>query len=190
MVFGLEETAVTPSFSQGLAFRQALLQGLPVWGTNARWALSDPKHRVAFSPVIWGAPCLVLHTPLNPLEARLLKAMCAVLLPEKGYGVEPELEIPCLSLSHQVRHDALVAQLHFWKPKALWLVGEKVAQFFLKTRETLAQLRAKQPLSVLLGKQLPLSVIVTEHPRDIADDIVAKRRIYQDLLRLKAQTAK
>jgi uracil-DNA glycosylase len=116
--------------------------------------------------------------------------MCAVLLPEKGYGAEPDVEIPRLLLSHQVKNDALVQQLHFWKPAALWLVGEKVAQFFLKTTETLAQLRAKQPLSVLLGQKLPLRVIVTEHPRDIADDIAAKRRIYQDLLRLKAQIEK
>jgi hypothetical protein len=171
-------------------FQRSLLQNLPVWGTHARWAFSDPKHRVAFSPVVWGAPCLVLHTALNPLEARLLKAMCAVLLPEKGYGVEPDLEIPCLSLSHQIKHDALIQHIHFWKPASLWLVGEKVAQFFLKTTETIKQLRAKQPLSVLLGKQLPLWVIVTEHPRDVVDDIAAKRRIYQDLLRLKAQIAK
>jgi hypothetical protein len=171
-------------------FQRALLQNLSVWGAHARWVLSDPKHRVSFSPVVWGAPCLVLHTALNPLEARLLKAMCAVLLPERGYGVEPDAEIPCLSLSHQVRHDVLVQQIHFWKPAALWLVGEKVAQFFLKTTETMAQLRAKQPLSVMLGQQLPLWVIVTEHPRDVTDDIAAKRRIYQDLLRLKARIAK
>jgi hypothetical protein len=186
MVLGLEETALM----RQRYFQRALLQDLPVWGTHSRWALFDPKYRVAFSPIVWGASCLVLHTALNPLEARLLKAMCAVLLPEKGYGVEPDVEIPCLSLSHQVRHDALVQQIHFWKPAALWLVGEKVAQFFLKTTETMAQLRAKQPLSVLLSQQLPLWVIVTEHPRDVADDIAAKRRIYQDLLRLKGQIEK
>jgi hypothetical protein len=182
----LEKTTLKQSYRQSTAFKKALLGDLPVFGTNARWALSDPKQRVSCAPVVWGAPCLVLHTALNPLEARLLRAMCAVLLPEKGYGVEPDPEIPCLLLSHQVQHETLVQHMLFWKPAALWLVGEKVAQFFLKTRESLAQLRAKQPLPVLLGNQLPLSVIATEHPRDISDDIVAKRRIYQDLLRLKA----
>jgi len=175
MVLGLEETAAR-------ILKSALLSSLPVWGLNPRFALSEPKTRVASLPVVWGAPSLVLHTPLNPVETKLLQAMCAVI------KSDPEADdIPCLTLSQQVLRETLVKHICFWRPASVWLVGERVARFFLRTDETIAKLRAKQPLSVKIGYLPPLPVIVTEHPRDITDDIVTKRRIYQDLLKLKAK---
>lgn len=163
-------------------YQAALLANLdtdsPIWTTNPKFQFpEEPLGKLSLTTPVWGAPCLIIHGPLNPLEGKLLEGMKKVLPEEIG-------DVPELILTRQVQHARLVQHLQFWQPRALWLLGEACAQFVLKTHESLGQLQAKHPLALSIQPGEKIAVIITDHPRDLLDNLPGKRRSYQDLLKL------